>query len=168
MLFLSSKGGGDGLWRLKDGAVTELWEGSDGGVVAARLVGGSEKRDAAVLHRLTSDVAGKVMTRPRLAEFVASRPAPTVISQRWRPSTRCQSCSGRPVAAPGHLVPAQSSPDAGCSLRGPRRRTICTIVTTMTATTSTVVAISAASIDSASHAIAEPRPQSTHAQPASR
>jgi len=36
VLFLSSKGGGDGLWKLKDGAVTELWKGSDGGVVAAR------------------------------------------------------------------------------------------------------------------------------------
>ena len=38
LLFLSSKGGGDGLWKLKEGAVTELWKGSDGGVVAAPAI----------------------------------------------------------------------------------------------------------------------------------
>ena len=34
LLFLSSKGGADGLWKLKEDAVTELWKGSDGGVVS--------------------------------------------------------------------------------------------------------------------------------------
>ena len=38
VLFLSSKGGADGLWKLKEGVVTELWKGSDGGVVAAPAV----------------------------------------------------------------------------------------------------------------------------------
>jgi len=38
VVFLSSTGGGDGLWKLKDGAVTELWKGSDGGVVAAPAI----------------------------------------------------------------------------------------------------------------------------------
>ena len=38
LLFLSSRGGGDGLWKLKEGAVTELWKGSDGGVVAAPAI----------------------------------------------------------------------------------------------------------------------------------
>ena len=38
VLFLSSKGGGDGLWKLEDGDVTELWKGSDGGVVAAPAI----------------------------------------------------------------------------------------------------------------------------------
>ena len=38
VLFLSSKGGGDGLWKLKEGVVTELWKGSDGGVVAAPAI----------------------------------------------------------------------------------------------------------------------------------
>ena len=38
VLFLSSKGGADGLWKLKEGAVTELWKGSDGGVVAAPAI----------------------------------------------------------------------------------------------------------------------------------
>jgi serine/threonine protein kinase len=38
LLFLSSKGGGDGLWKLKEGVATELWKGSDGGVVAAAAI----------------------------------------------------------------------------------------------------------------------------------
>lgn len=35
VLFLSSKGEPDSVWKLKDGAATELWKGRDGGVVVA-------------------------------------------------------------------------------------------------------------------------------------
>ena len=42
------------------------------------------------------------------------------------------------------------------------------MVTAIAVTTNTVVAISAESIDSASQAIADARPQSTHVQPTSR
>jgi serine/threonine protein kinase/Tol biopolymer transport system component len=35
VLFLSSKGGADGLWSFKDGAATELWRGSEGAVFGA-------------------------------------------------------------------------------------------------------------------------------------
>ncbi|HET9262980.1 MAG TPA: protein kinase [Vicinamibacterales bacterium] len=34
LAFLSSKGGANGLWKLEDGAVLELWRGDEGGVVA--------------------------------------------------------------------------------------------------------------------------------------
>ena len=34
LLFLSSRGGTDGLWKLEKDVVRELWKGSDGGVVA--------------------------------------------------------------------------------------------------------------------------------------
>jgi len=39
LLFLSSRGGGDGLWRLDfdNSSVRELWKGSDGGLVAPGL-----------------------------------------------------------------------------------------------------------------------------------
>lgn len=33
LLYLSSRYGPDGLWRFKEGAVTELWRGADGGVI---------------------------------------------------------------------------------------------------------------------------------------
>ena len=34
LLFLSSRGGGDGLWKLEKGAARELWKGSEASVVA--------------------------------------------------------------------------------------------------------------------------------------
>jgi Tol biopolymer transport system component len=34
LLFLSSRGGGDGLWKLENGAARELWKGNEGGLVA--------------------------------------------------------------------------------------------------------------------------------------
>jgi Tol biopolymer transport system component len=38
LLFLSSKGGVEGLWRFKDGSTTELWKGSEGSVAAAPAI----------------------------------------------------------------------------------------------------------------------------------
>ena len=38
ILFLSSKGGADGLWKFKDGSDTELWKGADGSVAAAPTI----------------------------------------------------------------------------------------------------------------------------------
>jgi len=38
LIFLSSKGGGKGLWKLENGAARELWKGSDGGVMAAPAI----------------------------------------------------------------------------------------------------------------------------------
>ena len=63
VLFLSSKGGGDGLWKLKEGAVTELWKGSDGGVVATPAISpdgtqvcfSSRERGQSHLYLMSSD-----------------------------------------------------------------------------------------------------------------
>ena len=38
VLYLSSTGGADGLWRFEQGAATELWKGERGGVVAAPAI----------------------------------------------------------------------------------------------------------------------------------
>jgi serine/threonine protein kinase/Tol biopolymer transport system component len=38
LLFLSSKGGANGLWRFQDGVATELWRGSDGMVATAPAI----------------------------------------------------------------------------------------------------------------------------------
>jgi serine/threonine protein kinase/Tol biopolymer transport system component len=44
LLYLSSKGGADGLWKLKDGSETELWKGSDGSVPFAPAVSADGNR----------------------------------------------------------------------------------------------------------------------------
>jgi Tol biopolymer transport system component len=38
VVFLSSKGGADSLWKTQDGETVELWQGSEGGVIAAPTV----------------------------------------------------------------------------------------------------------------------------------
>jgi len=38
VLYLSSKGGGKGLWKLENGSAREIWKGSDGGVMAAPAI----------------------------------------------------------------------------------------------------------------------------------
>jgi len=38
LLFLSSKSGGDGLWKLENGSARELWKGSEGGVAAPAAI----------------------------------------------------------------------------------------------------------------------------------
>ena len=38
LLYVSSKGGADGLWKVKDGSETELWKGSDGAVREAPAI----------------------------------------------------------------------------------------------------------------------------------
>src|SRR5687767_15402318 len=35
LLYLSSTGGADGLWKFKDGSAAELWKPSGGGLIAA-------------------------------------------------------------------------------------------------------------------------------------
>jgi len=50
LLFLSSKGGGDGLWKLEDGRETELWRGADGGVIAPPALS-ADGRHVAFSHR---------------------------------------------------------------------------------------------------------------------
>jgi Tol biopolymer transport system component len=37
-LYLASRGGGDGLWKFKDGRATELWKGSENGLISAPAV----------------------------------------------------------------------------------------------------------------------------------
>jgi serine/threonine protein kinase/Tol biopolymer transport system component len=44
ILYLSSRGGADGLWKLKDGSETELWKGSDGPVPFAPAISADGSR----------------------------------------------------------------------------------------------------------------------------
>jgi len=66
LLFLSSKGGGDGLWKLENGEARELWKGNDGRVVGAPAISpdGSQicfsyrKQGRAGLYLMNADGTG--------------------------------------------------------------------------------------------------------------
>jgi Tol biopolymer transport system component len=51
LFFLSSLGTGDGLWRLRDGQVTEIWKGADGALQETPAVSPDGRRVAIVLRR---------------------------------------------------------------------------------------------------------------------
>src|ERR1700757_4677337 len=51
LFYLSSLGTGDGLWRLRDGQVTEIWKGADGAVQETPAVSRDGGRVAIVLRR---------------------------------------------------------------------------------------------------------------------
>ncbi|MEO8218518.1 MAG: protein kinase, partial [Acidobacteriota bacterium] len=63
LLYLSSRGGADGLWKFQDGVETELWKGSEGPVTAAPAISpdGTEicfsvrREGRAHLYRIASD-----------------------------------------------------------------------------------------------------------------
>ena len=84
ILFLSSKGGANGLWRFKDGVATELWRGSEGMVAAAPAISPDGNRISFVvrhegrghLYVMAADGTGS----RRIAESLDARDAPS-----WSP-----------------------------------------------------------------------------------
>ncbi len=50
LVYVSSKGGADGLWKFRDGAETELWKGSDGAVAAGPAISPDGSRIAFVVR----------------------------------------------------------------------------------------------------------------------
>ena len=87
LLFLSSRGGGDGLWKLKDNAVAELWKGTEGGVVAAPAISRDgtricfSYRHAGTLTSVSDELRWAERTAPhgfvRCAE-------PGIVVSRWQ------------------------------------------------------------------------------------
>jgi len=51
LFYLSSLGTGDGLWRLRDGQVTEIWKGADGAILETPAVSPDGTRVAIALRR---------------------------------------------------------------------------------------------------------------------
>jgi serine/threonine protein kinase/Tol biopolymer transport system component len=51
LFYLSSQGGGDGLWRLEDGQAAEIWKGSAGALLEPPSISGDGGRVAIVLRR---------------------------------------------------------------------------------------------------------------------
>ena len=84
ILFLSAKGAAAGLWRFKDGVVTELWRGSEGAVTAppdissdnAQLAFVARQDERGRLYVAAADGTGS----RRLAESLDARDAPA-----WSP-----------------------------------------------------------------------------------
>ncbi len=87
LLFLSSRGGADGLWRFREGEVAELWNPSGGAVLGAPAVSPDGQLIAFVARKAGRSMlilmgADGTNVRP-LAESLDVRDAPT-----WSPDSR--------------------------------------------------------------------------------
>jgi Tol biopolymer transport system component len=69
LFYLSSRGTGDGLWRFEDGQTTEIWKGSDGGLLEPPAVSGDGRRVAITFRR-----SGKLTLHLATAEGNELRP----------------------------------------------------------------------------------------------
>ncbi len=69
LFYLSSRGTGDGLWRFEDGQTTEIWKGSDGGLLEPPAVSGDGRRVAIAFRR-----SGKLTLHLATAEGNELRP----------------------------------------------------------------------------------------------
>jgi serine/threonine protein kinase/Tol biopolymer transport system component len=100
LFYLSSLGTGDGLWRLRDGQVTEIWKGADGALLETPAVSPDGGRVAIVLrqsgkrqmHVLSSDGAE---LQP-IAEGIVAQG-----SSCWSPDGRWIVTGGSDAAGPG-------------------------------------------------------------------
>ncbi len=112
LLYLSSKGGADGLWKWKDGSALELWRGSDGAVAAAPAISpdGAQiaftvRSERVGLYLMASDGTGA----HRIADSLDVRDAPS-----WSPDGKWIAV----VASEGQAIPLFKVPvDGGPPVR---------------------------------------------------
>ena len=80
LFYLSSRGTGDGLWRLRDGEGLEVWKGSEGALLEPPAVSPDGRRVAVVLRRL-----GKLSLQIVSADGSASQALTESIDVRGAP-----------------------------------------------------------------------------------
>lgn len=100
LFYLSSLGTGDGLWRLRDGQVTEIWKGADGALLETPAVSPDGCRVAIVLRR-----SGKRQLHVLSSDGAELQPIAEGIvpqgSSSWSPDGRWIITGGSDATGPG-------------------------------------------------------------------
>jgi len=100
LFYLSSLGTGDGLWRLRDGQVTEVWKGADGALLETPAVSPDGGRVAIVLRR-----SGKRQLHVISSDGAELQPIAEGIdaqgSSCWSPDGRWIVTGGNDATGPG-------------------------------------------------------------------
>src|SRR5271170_4542629 len=100
LFYLSSLGTGDGLWRLRDGKVTEIWKGADGALLVTPAVSPDGGRVAIVLRR-----SGRRQLHVLSSDGAELQPiAEGIVAQGtscWSPDGRWIVTGGSDAAGPG-------------------------------------------------------------------
>jgi Tol biopolymer transport system component len=105
LFYLSSRGGGDGLWRFEDGQAIEVWRGADGALLEPAAVSPDGRRVAVILRK-----QGKRRLTALSAEGGDARPLALsidVTSSTWSPDGKWIVAAGVDANGPGlYKVPA--------------------------------------------------------------
>ena len=100
LFYLSSRGTGDGLWRLRDGEGLEVWKGSEGALLEPPAVSPDGRRVAVVLRKL-----GKLSLEIVSADGSASQALTESIDVRgapdWSPDAKWIVTGGSDARGPG-------------------------------------------------------------------
>jgi serine/threonine protein kinase/Tol biopolymer transport system component len=124
LLFLSSRGGADGLWKFREGEVAELWNPSGGAVVGAPAVSPNGQQIAFVARkdgraRLILMAADGTNVRP-VAESLDLRDSPS-----WSPDSRWIAVSAGDTNENGIFkVPLDEKLPSGARRAGPPVRLV--------------------------------------------
>jgi len=110
LFYLSSLGTGDGLWRLRDGQVTEIWKGADDALLETPAVSRDGGRVAIVLRR-----NGKRQLHVLSADGAELQPIAEGIdvqgSSSWSPDGRWIVTGGNAANGPGLFkIPLEGGP----------------------------------------------------------
>jgi Tol biopolymer transport system component len=100
LFYLSSRGTGDGLWRLRDGQGLEVWKGSEGALLEPPAVSPDGRRVAVVVRRLRKlsleIVSADGSASQALRELINVRGAPD-----WSPDAKWIVTGGSDAQGPG-------------------------------------------------------------------
>jgi Tol biopolymer transport system component len=100
LFYLSSRGGGDGLWRYENGQAAEIWKGADGALLEPAAVSFDGRRVAVILRK-----QGKRTLSTLSAEGGDVRPlAPTLdvsSAAGWSPDGKWIAAAGSDSNGPG-------------------------------------------------------------------
>jgi Tol biopolymer transport system component len=100
LFYLSSRGTGDGLWRLRDGQGLEVWKGSEGALLEPAAVSPDGRRVAVVLRRLRKlsleIVSADGSASQALTQSIDVRGAPD-----WSPDAKWIVTGGSDARGPG-------------------------------------------------------------------
>jgi len=111
LFYLSSRGTGDGLWRYQDGQTTEIWKGTDGGLLDPPAVSPDGRRVAIALRR----GGGKLTLFLATAEGNELRPLGETIdisgAADWSPDDQWIVAAGTDARGPGVFkIPVSGGP----------------------------------------------------------
>src|SRR5580704_4511314 len=100
LFYLSSLGTGDGLWRLRDGKVTEIWKGADGALLETPAVSPDGGRVAIVLRRSGKHQLHVLSSDGAELQPIAEGMVPQG-SSCWSPDGRWIATGGSDATGPG-------------------------------------------------------------------